>query len=235
MNDQFTALRLQDGINQSRPMLDCWRPSEYTALLIQGLRLAGGIDGADVLEIGVGSGVVLAALAALGARRMSGVDIEAGAIARAAALVPGAHLRQGDMWTPFRGRRFDLICANLPHFPSEEMHVAGRLASWSVGGADGRRLLDELLDGLSGQLAANGRAVVTHNAFVGLEQSRARLRRHGLSLRPLLTSLVHIPADKFADMTPSVQAGFLGSAIQHYGGEAFGEVHVVEIARIDRP
>ena len=53
------------------------RPSEYTAALIQALRLAPErVRGAHVLEIGAGSGVVLAALAAMGARSLCGVDIE---------------------------------------------------------------------------------------------------------------------------------------------------------------
>ena len=223
----------EDRSEPASPDWDYWRPSDYTAMLIDGLKLAGGIADCDVLEVGVGSGVVLAALAALGARRLSGVDIEADAIARAGSLLPVADLRQGDIWSPFPNRRFDVVAANLPHFPSAGMRVAGRLASWSVGGADGRVLLDRLLDGLPRYLAPRGRAIVTHNGFVGLDESRARLRRLGLGMRPLLTNLVHIPADKFACMTPSVRRHFGGTALQTLGGQNYGVVHVIEIARID--
>ena len=46
------------------------RPSEYTATLIQTLQArADNVRGADVLEIGSGSGVVLAALGAMGDRK----------------------------------------------------------------------------------------------------------------------------------------------------------------------
>ena len=57
------------------------RPSEYTSALIQVLRgKAAQLRGASVLEIGSGSGVVLAALGALGAASLYGVDIEDDAI-----------------------------------------------------------------------------------------------------------------------------------------------------------
>lgn len=57
------------------------RPSEYTAALIQTLRRrAAWVGGADVLELGSGSGVILAALSELGAASLCGVDIEPEAI-----------------------------------------------------------------------------------------------------------------------------------------------------------
>ena len=53
------------------------RPSEYTAALIQALQARRAtVSGARALEIGSGSGVVLAALAELGAASLCGVDIE---------------------------------------------------------------------------------------------------------------------------------------------------------------
>src|ERR1044072_3184350 len=52
-------------------------PSEYTAALIQVLQAkAAAVCGAKVLEIGAGSGVVLAALGELGAASLCGIDIE---------------------------------------------------------------------------------------------------------------------------------------------------------------
>src|SRR4029450_6586491 len=57
------------------------RPSEYTAALIQGLQAKStSVRGAKVLEIGSGSGVVLAALGELGAASLCGIDIEEDAV-----------------------------------------------------------------------------------------------------------------------------------------------------------
>ena len=58
------------------------------------------------------------------------------------------------MWLPVAGRRFDLIVANLPHFPMERSDVPGRLPTWSAGGTDGRALLDPFLEGLAGASGA---------------------------------------------------------------------------------
>ena len=211
-------------------------PSEYTAALIQALRShPGRVRGARVLEIGSGSGVVLAALGALGAGSLCGIDIENEAIVSGSLLlfqlghVESVEFHRGDMWLPVAGRRFDLIVANLPHFPMEGGDVSGRLPSWSTGGADGRRLLDPFLEGLAGHLAPGGQAVITHNAFVDLERSRGIVAQHGLSLRVAMTTLVYIQTDKLERMTEKVLRAQEGRSIHRYGPYAFGEMHIVEI------
>lgn len=212
------------------------RPSEYTAALIQVLRgQANLVRGASVLEIGSGSGVVLAALGELGAASLCGVDIEEEAIEEGALLLgqlshgPASRLHRGDMWLPVAGRRFDLIVANLPHFPMEPHEIAGRLPSWSSGGADGRWLLDPFIEGLPVHLAAGGRAIITHNAFVGLERSREIVIQHGLALSVALTVLVYLPLEKLSWMTPSVLGAEQGRTIHRYGPYAFAEMHIIEI------
>jgi len=216
------------------------RPSEYTAALIQALRArAEWARGADALEVGSGSGVVLAVLATLDAGSLCGIDIEPDATVLGSRLLDDlghsscAELHQGDMWLPVAGRRFDLIAANLPHFPMEPTAFNGRLPSWSSGGPDGRSLLDRFLIGLPGYLAAGGRAVITHNGFVDLERSRAILESAGFALRIALTVLIHIPGPKLELMTPSLLRAAEGRSIHRYGPYAFGEVHVVEIAAPD--
>lgn len=217
------------------------RPSEYTAALIQALRArAAWVSGANALEIGSGSGVVLAALAALGAASVCGIDIEPDAMALGSLLLRDlghancAELHRGDMWLPAAGRRFDLIAANLPHFPMAPTgEFNGRLPSWSSGGPDGRNLLDRFLVGLPAHLAPGGRAIITHNGFVGLERSRAMLERTGFVLRIAATVLVYIPGPKLELMRPAVLHAEEGRSIHRYGPYAFGEVHVAEIAAPD--
>jgi hypothetical protein len=139
-------------------------------------------------------------------------------------------LHHGDMWQPVLDRRFDLIVANLPHFPMERADVPGRFPTWSAGGADGRALLDPFLEGLGGHLMAGGRVIITHNGFVGLDRSRAILVGYGLEMRVSLTTLVNISDEKLAPMSKSVLDAEDGRTIHRYGPYAFGEVHIVEIA-----
>jgi release factor glutamine methyltransferase len=227
---------------RSELALAALRPSEYTAALIQVLQAKSAmVRGAKVLEIGSGSGVVLAALGELGAASLCGIDIEEDAVTSGMLLLAElghgetAELYLGDMWLPVAGRRFDLIVANLPHFPMERRDVRGRLPSWSAGGTNGRALLDPFLEGLDGHLAAGGRAIITHNAFVDLDCSREILARFGLSLSVALTTLVYIADDKLSRMSASVLAVHDGRTIHRYGPYAFGEMHIVEIARVEMP
>lgn len=228
---------MNDGSAAVRPLITpALRPSEYTAALIQGLRAdANRVRGADVLEIGSGSGVVLAALGAMGAASVCGVDIEQDAVDAGSLLLRrlghgNAEFHCGDMWLPVAGRRFDLIVANLPHFPMDPVSIAGRLPTWSAGGADGRRLLDGFLKGLPVHLAPGGRAIITHNAFVGLERSQELARAYGLGLEVRLTVLVYVSEEKLARMTPAVLRAEDGRTIHRYGPYSFGEMHIVEIA-----
>lgn len=212
------------------------RPSEYTAALIHALRAQPGLArAAAALEIGCGSGVVLAAIADLGAASLCGVDVESTAVTAGAGLLhrmgygDRVELVRGDMWRPVAGRRFDLIAANLPQFPMEPLGYAGRLASWSSGGADGRRLIDRFLAGLADHLSPGGRAIMTHNAFIDIGRSRLMAQDQGLSLRVVTTAMVYLAPDKLKLMTGNILLAEQGRTIFRYGQYAFGEMSVVEI------
>jgi release factor glutamine methyltransferase len=217
-----------------------FRPSEYTAALIQGVRArAEWARRAEVMEIGSGSGVVLGAIGRLGAASLCGVDIEGVAVASATFLLHTmgfgdcTQLYRGDMWRSVGDRRFGLIVANLPQFPMEPRSCGGRLPSWSAGGANGRKLLDRLIEGLSTHLSPGGRAIITHNGFVGLDRTRAMLAEDGLSLRVAATTLVHLPPEKLDLMTPAILCAEEGRSIYRYGPYAFAEMHVVEMGAGD--
>ena len=212
------------------------RPSEYSAALIQVLQWnTQRIKGASVVDVGSGSGIVLASLAVMGARILCGVDIEQAAVDVGTKLMhelgyaDRSEFLQGDMWQPLGERRFDVVAANLPHFPMEAVEVAGRLPTWSAGGADGRRLLDRFLDGLPRHLSANGKAVITHNGFVGVERTREIVARSGLALKVAKTEWIYIADEKLDLMTDSVLLAEDGRSIHRYGPYTFGEMHIVEI------
>lgn len=210
------------------------RPSEYTAALIQALLdRPQWVAGARTLEIGFGSGVVLAAVAQLGAASLCGVDCEEDAIQAGTAMLGqmdvAAELHRGVLWAPVAGRQFDLIIANLPHFPTEAHHFAGRLPSWSHGGHDGRQLLDPFLEGLADHLAPGGRAVITHNAFVDLAETQKRLSAQGLAASILSTVLLALPQEKAAVMSPDIRAREDSRTIYTLGGYSFARMYILEI------
>ncbi len=218
------------------------RPSEYTSAMMQVLfDLRPFVSGAAVLEIGSGSGVVLAALASMGAARLCGIDIEESAIRagetllRATGTDAAVEFLRGDTWRPVAGRRFDLITANLPHFPTQSADFPGRLPSWSDGGQDGRRVLDPFLDGLARHLAPGGRAIITHNGFVDLAQTRRRLAEDGLEAWIVRTELVPLPAEKLTLMSEAIRNREQGRTLLQFGPYCFGTMYILDIRAGDTP
>ncbi|MBO9479575.1 methyltransferase [Shimia sp. R11_0] len=219
-----------------------FRPSDYTAALIQCL-LADQRQAkwARVLEVGCGSGVLLSAAGAAGAAQLTGVDIEADAVAATTRLLDHnghaaiSDIHEGEMFAPVRNRRFDLVLANLPHFPMNPAAIDGRLPSWSAGGADGRKLLDSFLDNLSPHLASGGRALVAHNVFIGLDTTKVKAAKLGLSVRVIDSLFVPLPQEKLAVMTPDILKRETGHSIHRFGCYAFGEVAVLSLAHASSP
>lgn len=213
-----------------------WRPSEYSAALIHVIRRRPDlVRGARVLELGVGCGAVLASAGLMGASSLCGVDVEPGAVQIASDLLRTldlpdiSDLHVGDMWSTLGGRQFDLIVANLPQFPMPDRPYGGRLATWSCGGENGRLMLDRLLDRLHLHLAPEGRALLTHNGFIGLDETASRLARHGMFMTLSTSQLVNISADKLDLMCQTTRMTARGTSIIEVGDTAFGEFHVVEI------
>jgi release factor glutamine methyltransferase len=211
-------------------------PSEYTAALIQGIRSrADIIQNRRALEIGTGSGVGLAALALAGARQVIGVELEAGAVAATLALLEAlqladvARVEQGDMWQSCCGQQFDFIATNLPQFPVVHPMVDGRLPSWSDGGQDGRQQIDRFISQLASHLLPSGTAIMTHNAFIGIDQTWARLAAVGLQGQISQTITVPLPQAKLEGMSPAVLQRYDGRGIERVGPYTFVDFHLVEI------
>jgi release factor glutamine methyltransferase len=219
------------------PAVAALRPSEYTAALIYAIqRDPELVRGKHVLELGSGSGVVLAAAAQLGASHVCGVDIEEDAVLASQRLLTDlghgdkAEFHVGDLWQPLGSRRFDTILANLPHFPMNDGTVPGRRSTWSVGGPDGRRLLDRFIDELPQRLQPGGRAIITHNGFVDTALSRLLLASHGLKLAVLHSILVPLAEEKMARVSKALIESETNRSLHQYGPYSFGEVHIVEIS-----
>lgn len=211
-----------------------FRPSVHTsAVLRQVLLRRERFRGARVLDIGCGSGVLLEAAAELGAKGLFGVDVEQAAIEETERLLStldtGAKVETalGYLCDPVAGRRFDVVLANLPHFPMRAASVGGRLSTWSDGGEDGRRLLGPMVAGLGQHLAPGGCAVIAHNAFTDLDETRRVVAAQGLEMEIVDTVLIPLPPEKLAWMTPAVLDREAGRTIHRFGGHVFTEVAVL--------
>jgi release factor glutamine methyltransferase len=170
-----------------------------------------------------------------GAAGLCGVDLEADAVAATEGLLTGlglagrAETHQGHLFEPVGGRRFDLVLANLPHFPMERRPCDSRRSSWSAGGADGRALLDPFLAGVGEHLAPGGQVFLVHNAFVGYEATLRMLEQRGLYASIADTRLVHVPDEKVALMTPGILSREIGRSIHRIGPYTFAQVLVLVI------
>ncbi len=215
---------------ETQTSFDVFSPTEYTTMLLGFLQEnVDRVADRTVCEIGTGSGVVAMQAALLGARSVTVSDVERDALDAVSASF--SRLPQGPadfssllgpLWQPYGTRRFDLILANLPHFPTPSLTLPGRLPTWAMGGADGRKLLDPFLEGLSEHLAPGGLAVFTHNRFVGIEQARAYLRARGLSLQTCRETIVHLSPLKVSALTHG--ASGYGEDVFTLGEHVFGRV-----------
>jgi release factor glutamine methyltransferase len=165
-----------------------------------------------------------------------GVDIEQAALRSAAAmlramLLERATLLRGSLWEPVGAARFDIVVANLPHFAATEPSDPDRSPYWSMGGVDGRHLLDPFLAGLGMHLADDGVALITHNAFVGVDRTEAILLEQGLVSRGVLATTVPLHPAKTALLKAAVRARFTGAGISRLGPYEFADVQILEIRR----
>src|SRR4051812_29856654 len=98
-----------------------YAPQDDTDLLAGALSEEPLPPGADVLDVGTGTGT-LALEAARRGPRVPAVDLSWRAVwpARANAWLAGLplHIRQGNLFAPVRGQSFDLILSNPPYVPA---------------------------------------------------------------------------------------------------------------------
>jgi release factor glutamine methyltransferase len=213
-------------------------PSEHTAAILFYLRnTIGNRSIENALEIGTGSGVIIATLLKAGVKRATGVDVEASAIEATKKLLvqqglnERAQLFTGNMWDACRHKTFELIVTNLPQFASQLVRDDGHLPTWSAGGSNGRATVDVFLDGLADHLAPGGTAVMTHNVFLDFEQTREILENHGLQAKVVYSASAPLSAAKLASMDSKTRDRFLGRGIHSVGSYWFSDFQLIEICR----
>lgn len=145
----------------------------------------------EVLELGVGAGVIATHLSGYPDTRVTGVDVSRRALlttwARARCRGRRVRLHRGDLADPVLGERFDIVVANPPYVPSDAVDPPrrGPTRAWDAG-LDGRHVVDRVIDLVPRLLAPGGSLVLVHSALADLDLSRRRLSEHGLAVDEVL-------------------------------------------------
>lgn len=140
--------------------------------------------GADVLDVGTGSGILAVSAGLAGARSVTAVDVSRRALL--AARVNGAlngvrvRTRRGDLLDAVAGERFDVIVSNPPYLPAEHTRAPSGVERATEAGPDGRRLLDRLIDAAPAALRPGGVLLVVHSSINGIARSIDRASAAGL-------------------------------------------------------
>jgi release factor glutamine methyltransferase len=134
--------------------------------------------GAAVLDMGAGSGIG-AVFAAQWARRVVAVDLNPAAVRCAGInvlihrLEERVEVRQGDLFAPVQGERFDLILFNPPYLPGQPRTEFER-ALWSTD------VVERFTAGLADHLAEDGMALVLLSSLADESKYLSVFCAHGL-------------------------------------------------------
>jgi len=158
-------------------------PQHDTWLLADALADAGIRPGADVLDIGCGTGALAIAAARTRPGSITAVDVSRRAVfaTRVNTFFHGvsARVERGDAFELVAGRTFDLILANPPYVPGVTRRPRGRRRAWDAG-LDGRELLDRLCANAPLLLAPGGTLLVVHSGLCDEDKTVRQLRGGGL-------------------------------------------------------
>lgn len=210
-----------------------FRPSLYTTALLRVIKEQCSTRVIEnTLDVGVGSGILLAYLSRLGAKHVWGVDINPDALTAAEHLlceqapsVPRT-LLLGDMWQPLASnQRFDVIVANLPHFPAN-ITPLDRPKTWT--GGEGRLIINRFIHGLPDRLEDNGIALMTHHDLVGLQATIECVHSSGLHCETLAQWTVFESPDRMSAVSEEVLTAGRES-LYYVGGYAFIEARILAI------
>ncbi len=160
---------------------EVYEPSDDTFLMADCLEVK---EGARVLDLGTGCGI-LGILAAEGAERVLGIDVNPHAVrcAKANAKTNGIEgkmdLVRGDLFQPLKpDEKFDLILFNPPYLPtSERENKRGWLEKAWSGGPSGRRVIDRFLFEAPRRLKEGGVMLLLQSSLSSVRKTLRILKR----------------------------------------------------------
>ncbi|MEU0383373.1 HemK2/MTQ2 family protein methyltransferase [Streptomyces chartreusis] len=161
-----------------------YAPQEDTELLADALSDEPLPQGAEVLDVGTGTGA-LALEAARRGLRVTAVDVSRRAVwaARVNAARAGlpVRVRHGNLFDPVRGESFDLVLANPPYVPapSGTGGPRGAARAWDAGD-DGRLVVDRICREAPDLLRPGGVLLLVQSALSDPDLTVGCLRRSGL-------------------------------------------------------
>ena len=159
-------------------------PRSDTWMLADVMRREEPPQGADVLELGTGSGAIGVAAAQGGARSVTVVDVSRRALVTAAinARLNGVRVipKRGDLFEPVAGQQFDLVVSNPPYLPSDEIPTRGAARAWEGGGPDGRALLERICAQVAEHLKPGGTVLLVHSSVNDVSRTLMALEQAGL-------------------------------------------------------
>jgi release factor glutamine methyltransferase len=161
-----------------------FQPRSDTWMLVDAVRATTLAPRARVLDLCTGSGAVAVAAALRGARSVTAIDLHRRSAwsARMNARLNGVRVRglHGNLFAPVAGERFDVITANPPYVPAPPELAAQRGDhAWNAG-ADGRAVIDRLIEELPAHLRPAGVALIVQSSVTGTAQTLDRMRDAGL-------------------------------------------------------
>jgi release factor glutamine methyltransferase len=153
-----------------------------SGVLARYIRTAGVVPrGGSVLDLGTGTGVLALSARLAGAGRVVACDINPAAVECARVNVQSLGLadlvsvRQGDMFAPVQGERFDLVLCNPPYFRGEPRSMAER--AYLAG--PGLEWLRRFANSLGEHLEPRGSAIISIGDAADLSAITALLSECG--------------------------------------------------------
>lgn len=172
-----------------------YQPQADTRLLSEALSHERLGPGAEVMEIGTGTGALALHAAGRGAR-VTAVDVSWPAVAAARLNALRQRLPEGVLHGDFAartsGRRFDIVLSNPPYVPSPRARLPSRGAkrAWDAG-PEGRDLIDRICTSAPALLRPGGVLLMVHSQMCGADTTLDHLEWAGLSAQ--VTARASVP------------------------------------------